>query len=325
MQNTYDDLTISDIFYQHYIVDKRKRRAADTVYGYTNSTENHVLPAFGELTIPQISRSAVQDWVDGLIPMAGSGGALKAYKCLRQIIRWSIDKLEIFAADPTRGIELPRVKTYKPVTLTQRRLKRLVRGFVGAAHEATLIIQAALGCRPGENYYLSWHQINWRTGQVPIVGSLQYVPGIGLVEQPTKTAKGERDGYLPVWALDRLHQIWIEKGRPKGRIIGESMTYQVAYSIQTRIKRLRLPKITMKNLRHTWGSIAARAGVPIQDVASMMGHSNIQTTYRYYYEIGKAAAKRAQRKVARAVLGKTCEDMYAGIELSRPQELPIAA
>lgn len=320
----YDDLTISEIFYQHYIVDKGKRRAADTVYGYINSTELHVLPAFGDLAISQITRTAVQDWVDGF-PEGNAGGCVKAYKCLRQIIRWAIDKLEIFAADPTRGIELPRGKAYKPDALTQRRLKRLVRGFVGAAHEATLIIQAAIGCRPGENYYLHWEWINWRTGHVPISGSLQYVPGCGLVEQPTKTAKGERDGYLPAWAVDRLHQIWVGLGRPKGRIIGEAMTYQVAHSIQAWIKKHRLPAITMKNLRHTWGSIAARAGVAIQDVASMMGHSNIQTTYRYYYELGQAAAKRAQRKVARAVLGKTCDDMYKEIVIPLPEPLAAAA
>lgn len=53
---------------------------------------------------------------------------------------------------------------------------------------------------------------------------------------------------------------------------------------------------------------------------AMMGHSNVQTTYRYYYALSAASAKRAQRRVSRSVLGKTCADMYKGIVLSMPPQ-----
>lgn len=83
----------------------------------------------------------------------------------------------------------------------------------------------------------------------------------------------------------------------------------------------------MKNLRHTWGSIAAKHN-PIEAVSAMMGHSNIQTTYRYYYDITMATIRRVQRKVARSILGKTSDDMYKGVIIplpTPPQELPMAA
>ena len=64
----------------------------------------------------------------------------------------------------------------------------------------------------------------------------------------------------------------------------------------------------------------------METVAAMMGHSNIQTTYRYYYALTAAQARRAQRRVARMVTGRTCEDMYRGIDLTpRPPALPLAA
>lgn len=317
-------MTIRKIAVDHYLPEKARRRRANTVAGYESSLNLYVLPRWGDMAIGDITRDAVQGWVDSIAPAAGPGGTEKAYKCLRQVIRWAIAKWSLYVADPTVGIELPRKAAYRPETLTQRRLKRLVRGFVGHAYEATLIISAALGLRPGENYYLSWSQINWRTGAVPIHGTLQQT-SLGLMEYPTKTAKGERDGYLPQWALDRLHQIWAALGRPKGRIIGDARPSCVAAAIQRHIKRRRLPRITMKNLRHTWGTIAAHAGVPIETVAAMMGHSNVQTTYRYYYALTAAAAKRAQRRVARSVLGKTCDDMYRGIVLPLPEPLPAAA
>lgn len=308
-------MTIGAIALNYYLPEKRRRKRANTVDGYESSIRLHVLPKWGGLPIRDITRDAVQDWVDELGKTdAGPGGTEKAYKCLRQIIRWAIDKWGLYVADPTRGIELPRKPVYRPETLTQRQLKRHIRGMVGCECEATEIISAALGVRPGENYCLRWEAINWRTGEVPIRGTLQQTSD-GLLEYPTKTAKGERTDYLPAWALDRIHQIWVGLGRPRGRIIGDLTPSQVKYRIQKWIRDHRLPRVTLKNLRHTWGTIAAQAGVAIQDCASMMGHSNIQTTYRYYYALTAAQAKRAQRKVARRVMGKTCDDMYKGIDL----------
>lgn len=319
-------LSISDIALNHYLPAKRQRRRTNTVDGYESSIRLHVLPRWEGLSIPEIGPDDVQAWVDELAEKIGAGGAWKAYKCLRQVVRWAMDKWGLFVADPTRGIEQPRKPVYRPETLTHRRLKRLIRGMVGCECEPTLIIEAALGTRPGEDYYIRWERINWRTGHVPIDGTLQQTSK-GLEEFPTKTAKGERDGYLPPWALDRLHQIWVERGRPKGRVIGDLTPSQVVYRIQKWIRRNKLPRITMKNLRHTWGTIAAQAGVKIEDVAAMMGHSNIQTTYRYYYALDAARSKRAQKRVARRILGKTSDDMYKGILLKPawPQALPQAA
>lgn len=233
-------------------------------------------------------------------------------------------KWGLFVADPTLGIEKPRKPAYKPEVLTPRRLKRLIRGFVGCEQEPTLIIEADLGTRPGECYVLHWEWINWRTGHVPIASTLIQASD-GVNEWPTKTAKGERDCYLSQWALDRLHQIWIERGRPRGRIIGNLSPSQVAYRIQRWIKLHRLPRITMKNLRHTWGTIAAQSGVPIETVSAMMGHSNIQTTYRYYYALTAATARKAKRRMAKSILGRTCKDMYKGIVLPMPPHLERAA
>lgn len=321
-------LTIGEIARDWYFPEKLRRRRTNTTDGYESSARLYVIPKWEGMTIPEITRDAVQEWVDELAarPKTRAGGAWKAYKTLRQIIRWAMDKWGLFVADPTRGIERPRKPNYKPDTLTHRRLKRLIRGMVGCECEATLIIEAALGTRPGEAYYVRWERINWRTGHIPIDGTLQKTSK-GLEEFPTKTAKGERDGYLPPWAVDRLHQIWVSLGRPKGRVIGNLTPSQVVYRIQRWIMRHKLPRITMKNLRHTWGTIAAQAGVKIEDVAAMMGHSNIQTTYGYYYALDAARSKRAQRRVARRILGKASDDMYKGIALTPawPEALPMAA
>lgn len=304
------NLSIEIITRDYYLPEMRRRRQPDTVYGYESSINLHVIPRWGDVTIQELTRDDVQQWVDSM-PVNKPGGTEKAYKCLRQIIHWAMDKWMLYIADPTRGIELPRKRTYKPATLTERRLKRLIRGLVGCRHEATAIIQIALGCRQSENEYLHWEWINWRTGFVPLRGSLHEVPGL-IYESLTKTPKGERDGFLPPWALDRLHDIWVSLGRPRGRIIGNTKPSKVRRIITQWVKMHRLPWVGFKNLRHTWGTIAAKHN-PIEAVSAMMGHSNIQTTYRYYYSLTAATMRRVQRKVARSILGKTGDDMYKGL------------
>ena len=322
-------LTIAEMTTDHYLPAKRKRgRRPNTLYGYESSLNLHALPRFGGLTLDELTRDAVQDWVDELAGTgAGPGGAEKAYKCLRQVIRWAIDHWGLYLADPTRGIELPRKPVYKPETLTERRLKRLRRGMVGCAYEATAIIQCSLGLRPSENYCLRWERIDWRTGHVPIERSLGEIPEL-VYEDGTKTPKSERGCYLPPWALDRLHALWVGLGRPRGRIIGDAKPSQVARKLKAWAEQHKLPWVGMKNLRHTWGTIAAKTN-PIEAVSAMMGHSSIQTTYRYYYSLTQAVMRRVQRKVARSILGKTCDDMYKGIvmPIAQPpaEALPMAA
>lgn len=310
-------MNITTIARDYYLPAMEERNCPDTADGYRSSIELHAIPYFGEREIEDIEHEDVQDWVNEIGPECGAGGAKKAWKCLRQLINWACKKWKLRIWNPCTDVKLPRKENYKPEVLTTRRLKKLVRGFVGHEHEPTLILSAALGLRPGENYFLSWTDLNWRTGLVPIKGTLRYFRS-RFWEFPPKTSKSERDCFLPQWALDRLHQIWVERGRPKGRIIGDKKPYQVTYSIQTHIMQNRLPKITMKNLRHTWGTIAAAAGIAIATVAAMMGHSSIQTTYRYYYALTAAAAKRVQKRVARSVLGKSCMDMYKGIIVTPP-------
>lgn len=318
-------LTISEITTDHYLPEKRARRRPNTVYGYESSINLHVLPRWGDVALGDVTHDAVQDWVDGLCASAGPGGAEKAYKCLRQVIRWAMDKWGVLMVDPTRKIKFERRRAYQPAVLTQRRLKKLIRGLVGCEHEATGVLQASVGCRPSEAYCIRWEQINWRTGCVRISGSLHELPG-NLYESQTKTAKGDRHAWLPPWALERLHAIWVAKGRPKGRIIGDTKPSKVFRTLKKWAAKHRLPWVGMKNLRHTWGTIAAKNN-PIEAVSAMMGHSNIQTTYRYYYQLTLATIRRVQRRVARSILGKTSDDMYKGINIvvHGSDELPLAA
>lgn len=170
-------MNLTTIAREHYLPAMEKRNCPDTADGYRSSIELHVLPRFGEMELEEIEHEDVQDWVNEIAPECGVGGAEKAWKCLRQIFNWAMKKWKLRLWNPCTDVKMPRKTAYKPEVLTTRRLKKLVRGFVGHEFEPTLIISAALGLRPGDNYFLSWSDINWRTGLVPIRGTYRWFKG----------------------------------------------------------------------------------------------------------------------------------------------------
>lgn len=85
-------MNLKEIAYCHYLPAKRKRRRANTCEGYASALRLHVIPRFGHMELEAITHEAIQEWVDNFeLP----GAAAKAFKTLRQVIRWSIANLGI--------------------------------------------------------------------------------------------------------------------------------------------------------------------------------------------------------------------------------------
>jgi integrase len=200
--------------------------------------------------------------------------------------------------DPTIGIERPRAAAYRPATLDSSALTERLRGMMGCVHEATHILSAALGLRPGEAYALEWRDIDWREGRVTVNKTLQQVKG-KLYVYPTKTAKGDRVLYLPKWAKVRLHAIWTAQSRPKGRIIGDATPVSVSGVIKRYAAKHGLPAVTMQNLRHTWATLAMEAGVAIETIAMNLGHSSLDMAYAHYMTPRKGVLVDAQKAVSK--------------------------
>lgn len=89
-----------------YMADKSKRLRASTLEGYRSALELHVFPRWADVELDVITPEDVQSWVDGF---EQAGAAEKAYKTLRQVIRWAIRRLGVRMYDPTAaGVELLR-------------------------------------------------------------------------------------------------------------------------------------------------------------------------------------------------------------------------
>lgn len=283
-------MNLSEIVAEHYLPNKRERLRASTLAGYASSLDLYVLPRWGVCEIEAIAPADVQAWVDG---MAAPGAAEKAYKCLRQVVRYALLRLGVRAADPTLGVELPRKAPYRPATLEAGELAAMLRCLWGHPFEAVVLCAATLGLRRGEACGLEWADIDLKTGLVRISKSRQLVAG-SVITVGTKTDRSTRSCYLPRFAVKRLRQV---KGR--GRLIGDASPDKVARSVASHCRREKAPCVSMTNLRHTWATLAVEAGVGIETVAMMLGHSDIATAYDHYIVPRKSICQDAQAAVER--------------------------
>lgn len=252
-----------------YIAEKTRMRRESTVTGYESALRIHVLPRWGEVELDAIDADDLQEWV---LAFDKAGAAEKAYKTLRQVIRWAIRKYRIRMIDPTTlGVELPRKAAYHPQVLDARESREFLRGMWGCEAEAVALCSMTLGLRRGESCALTWGDVNLKTGEVRISKSRQDVCS-GTVVVPPKTERSDRSLWLPRFALQRMRQL--AKGNRKTELICPLSPSTAARRIKSWCRSHDLPHVSMTNLRHTWATLAIAAGIGIETVAMMLGHTD---------------------------------------------------
>lgn len=278
-----------------YMEDRGARLRACTAEGYASALRCHLLPRWTGTELEEIAPEDVQAWVDGF---ARPGAAEKAYKTLRQIVRWSIRRLGVRMCDPTQaGIELPRRAPYRPEVLDAAGARAYLRALWGHECEAVAICAVTLGLRRGEACGLKWSDIDLRTGEVKIRRSRQTVRGREVVEAP-KTERASRSCWLPRFAVRRLRALrrgnygWLCPLSPDA----------MARHIRSACTRAGAACVSMTNLRHTWATLAVEAGVGIEAVAMMLGHTAISTAYEHYIVPRSRVCRDAQRAVERLLM-----------------------
>ena len=279
-----------------YMEEKRRTRRANTVEGYESALRCHVLPRWGDVDIEDIECEDVQAWV---LSFDKPGAAKKAFKTLRQVLRWTIrrHKLRIWLA--TDGVELPRMPFYRPRTLDAREIGDLQRGLWGHPLEALVLVASDLGLRPGEACAVDLERdVDWRSGEVRVGKSRQTVRG-QTVTFAAKTVKSNRLLYLSKHAFRRLRQIRREVGSD---ILRGMRPDQAFRRVKSYCRRTGLPWAGMRSLRHSWATLAIEAGVGIETVALMLGHTEIGTAYEHYIRPRRSVCAEAQKAVEEAIM-----------------------
>lgn len=158
-----------------------------------------------------------------------------------------------------------------------------------------VLFSAVLGARPSESYALTWADVSAEK-QTSIVGGKVHEYGEIFIdkacvcdefgkyrEKTTKTEAGTRTLSRPWSFFEMLYSV-----RPRGndgdRII-QMIPGAAPYRWNKLKQRIDLPDdMVMYDLRHYHATVMRACGAPDTYIASDMGHSDITTTHRHYFE-----------------------------------------
>lgn len=231
---------------------------------------------------------------------------------------------ENICRDITKNIVLPKVEKTKGnavsdgniETWTAEELKTILKGSEGHRLHLLLVLAANTGCRIGELLALRYDDIEDGVLHVnkQVVISDEFTNGVKSGQKieisTTKTKASIRSIPLPDAVLEAVeaHAAWqrVEMLR-NGYRTNHLFTTQTGnlydkHSLRTACnrlyKRLGVPCRSFHVYRHTFGTTLAKNGVPIQTVAALMGHADINVTREYYINVDTEDKTAAISKLA---------------------------
>jgi len=181
-------------------------------------------------------------------------------------------------------------------TLTVEQARLLLEAAHGHPLEAAFVLGLTCGLRPGELLGLGWEDIDLDQGLVRVSRAVSRVGGTGQL-RPTKTASSRRQLPLPAAAENALRQhrarqlaqqkLMGEYSQDLGLVCptGRGTLLDPANlrrSLRTVTEQAGLGRWHPHELRHSAASLLSAAGVPLEEVADVLGHASTRVTSATY-------------------------------------------
>jgi integrase len=285
-------LTIAELAerYQRDLV--RQGRKPSTLIAFESIARVHLAPFFGERSVESITHHDVADLVAvmearGLAPksIANYIGTLSA------LFNFAAEPRRGWAtSNPCRGAELPAIPECKEIRFLELdEVDALVSAAQPGAYEAidrALYLTAAMtGLRQGELIALRWRDVDWRASRVRV--RQNYVRGKFGTPKSRRSTRSVPMADAVGGELDRLYKSSTARGDDElvfadPHTGGPLERGAILRRFRHALTAARLVEShRFHDLRHTFGTRMAAAGVPMRTLQEWMGHRDIETTQRY--------------------------------------------
>lgn len=310
-----------------------KGLAESTLAGYQYDLDLYILPRLGKLPLKDLRAShleAMYVWI-----LAGNPARIAAKKRpvnqptivaihrTARLLLGVLVKRRVIPFNPARDVELTAPRRPTIVVWSAEQLVSFL-DHVETADDplaAAFAVAADLGLRRGELCGLRWSYVDLDTGVVtipPEQGATRITVRNKATASRPKTRRSARPMVLTADTL-RMLKAWLRRQRREQLASAEAWQNAdgvvftradgspwhpdtVSSRFETLSRHAGLPKIPVKNLRHTSASVALRARAEtIEEVSRRLGHSTITITVDTYTDVSLAQATDAARRRGNAV------------------------
>lgn len=290
---TGERLTVTEVSRRYLLAPAKggKPRKPSQVENIRCDTRTHLGPFFGERPFDGIDADDVDDLIaalaaKGLAPKTIHNviGTLSAFFNFAKAPRRQWAKV-----NPCDGAELPPVPEADEIKfLTLPQLRTLIdharKGMYQDIDRGLYLVAAMTGLRLGELLALRWRDVDWVAGVIRV--RRNYVRGQYGTPKSRRSSRAvpmadEVGGALDLMfkASDYQADDDLVFGHPAtGKAIGKA---NVTRRLHKALTDAELSDHVFHDLRHTFGTTMAAAGVPMRTLQEWMGHKHITTTERY--------------------------------------------
>jgi integrase len=279
------------------------RKKPSSIRGDRWLLTRHVTPALGRLKVEHVTRAHVTALHDSMkaTPHAANRARALLSKMMNLAEKWG---LRPDGSNPCRHVER-YAETKRRRFLSDEELARLGATLDAAEREglelpavvAALRLLVLTGARMGEVLSLRWEQVDRARGVLRLADSKTGAKEIPLGNAALDVLDG----------IARTTSPWVIAGREHGRpFVNLNKAWR---RIRTRAG---LEDVRVHDLRRTAASAGASAGLSLETVGQLLGHTQAATTKRYAFlfdDEKRAAAETMSARVAQGLRGKPGADV----------------
>lgn len=275
---------------------RKRSLAPSTQDGYRRDLKLRLLPAFGNMDVRDIDRMRIQKMVDAC---ATEKVARNAIATLKTILNEAMGDGLILRnpacakyALPPKGARVPN-PTVVTTFASMRPYFDAIDEYGDETVEKLAVTGFLLGLRPEERYGLDWQDFDLHRHTVSVHQAYTYATpeSGGTSVKETKTAKSSRIIPLPDSAVRRIIRMQggaIHVGPFIEGVHSNRMPPSSARRCWDRFmawcdrEGKGIARVSLENMRHSFATSYLHAGGNVEDLSRILGHSDINTTYRRY-------------------------------------------
>jgi integrase len=287
---TFD--TAAERAINHMATRQKRPLGRRTIIGKRGAVNAHMTPRFGSRPVASLKPADVESMLAG---MAEDGKApktmLNIYTDLSAIMDYAVSK-GWRSDNPCAPVEAPTIGEADPEGinfLDPDEIEALLRAVdlddeYGSTDRALYALAAKCGLRQGELLALRWRDVDWTAERLRVRASFDR-----LEDKAPKTKAGRRSLPLPHSVAVELerHSRVTAYGGPDDRVFCQPATggpldpSKLLRRYRAALKAAGLRRLRFHDLRHSYGTRLAAAGVDLVKIKTWMGHKDINTTLIY--------------------------------------------
>jgi integrase len=295
------DLTVADYLQKRWLPSLgAEELSGNTLRAYRMHVELRIVPHIGRVPLQKLTRNDVALLSARLAseksprkPVLSPASRRSVLVCLHRALNDAVAS-GLIRTNPSTGVKRPTIRRREMSTWSAKDLHAFLQATEGDRLHPLWRLLSQTGLRRGEALGLRWSDVDLDAGKLSVQRQRTTV-GYRVEEGPTKSGRG-RSVPIDAGTVTALRQqsqqqlddaakwiAWADDGHVFTREDGAPwQPDRVTKRFGEAVAAVDVPRIRLHDLRHTWATLALRAGVHPKVVQERLGHSTISITMDVY-------------------------------------------